>query len=168
MDENQNTNSSKTGMNPMLIGVAVIVLLIVGGGAFLASRNTAPTDSGDVAGGIELTESESMMNEGTTGSETNADIVAGDTQVINLEAGSYYYKPSEIRVKKGQKVRIVMNSVDMMHDFNIDELGVKIPITQAGNTATVEFTADTVGEFEYYCSVGNHKLQGQVGTLIVE
>jgi len=32
----------------------------------------------------------------------------------------------------------------------------------------VEFTADTPGEFEYYCSVGQHRANGQVGKLIVE
>ncbi|MDO8658241.1 MAG: plastocyanin/azurin family copper-binding protein [Candidatus Levybacteria bacterium] len=40
----------------------------------------------------------------------------------------------------------------------------------AGQTDTVEFTADTAGTFEYYCSVGNgyHKEQGMVGTLVIE
>jgi heme/copper-type cytochrome/quinol oxidase subunit 2 len=56
----------------------------------------------------------------------------------------------------------------MMHDFVIDELGVKIPVTQAGDTSVVEFVADTPGTYEYYCSVGEHRAQGQVGTLIVE
>jgi heme/copper-type cytochrome/quinol oxidase subunit 2 len=85
-----------------------------------------------------------------------------------MEAGSFYYSPNEIRVKKGETVKIVMKSVDMMHDFNIDELDVKLPITKSGETNSVEFTADTVGEFEFYCSVGQHRANGQVGTLIVE
>ena len=55
----------------------------------------------------------------------------------------------------------------MMHDFNIDELGVKVPITPSGSSSTVEFTASKVGEFQFYCSVGNHRAMGQVGTLIV-
>src|SRR5688572_28997097 len=87
---------------------------------------------------------------------------------INIEAGSYYYKPNESRLKRGQKVRIVMTSVDMMHDFNIDELNLTIPITRAGNTATMEFTPDKIGQFEFYCSVNNHKEMGQKGILTVE
>jgi len=89
-------------------------------------------------------------------------------KTIKVEAGSYYYKPNIITVKKGEKVKIIMNSVSMMHDFNIDELGVKMPIVKNGDTGTVEFTADKVGTFEYYCSVGQHRQMGQVGQLTVE
>jgi heme/copper-type cytochrome/quinol oxidase subunit 2 len=56
----------------------------------------------------------------------------------------------------------------MMHDFNIDELNVHMDIVKAGNIGTVEFAADQVGSFEYYCSVEQHRANGQVGTLIVE
>lgn len=91
-----------------------------------------------------------------------------DVRVIAVEAGSFYYEPNEIRVKKGEKVKIEMQSVSMMHDFVIDELGIKMPVAQSGETGVIEFTADTVGSFEYYCSVGNHREQGQIGTLIVE
>jgi len=55
-----------------------------------------------------------------------------------------------------------------MHDFVIDELNVKMPIVKNGEIGTVEFIADQVGEFEYYCSVGQHRQNGQVGKLIVE
>ncbi len=99
---------------------------------------------------------------------TNSSMTESETRVISLEAGSFYFKPAEIRVKKGEKVRIELTAVDMMHDFNVDALDLKIPITRSGSTASVEFTADTVGTYEYYCSVGNHRAQGQVGTLIVE
>lgn len=94
----------------------------------------------------------------------------GDTDVrtIEIEAGSFYYKPNELRVKKGEKIKLVINSVDMMHDFNVDELGIKSEIVKSGETGTVEFTADQTGTFEYYCSVGQHRANGQVGTLIVE
>lgn len=99
---------------------------------------------------------------------TDSSMTETETRVISLEAGSFYFKPAEIRVKKGETVRIEMTALDMMHDFNVDALGLKIPITRSGNTASVEFTASTAGTYEYYCSVNNHKAQGQVGTLIVE
>lgn len=86
---------------------------------------------------------------------------------ISVEAGSFYYKPNLIRVKKGEKVKLTLNSVSMMHDFNIDELGVKVPLTKSGDSSTVTFTASKVGEFEFYCSVGQHRKMGQVGKLIV-
>jgi len=89
-------------------------------------------------------------------------------RTVTIEAGSFYYKPDVIRVKKDEKVKLVLNSVDMMHDFNIDELGVTVPITKAETSSTVEFTPDQVGTFEYYCSVGEHRANGQVGTIVVE
>lgn len=91
-----------------------------------------------------------------------------NVKVIEVEAGSFYYKPNVIEVAKGQKVKIVLTAVSMMHDFNIDELGVKMPITKNGDTGTVEFTADKVGTFEYYCSVGQHRANGQVGKITVK
>ena len=89
-------------------------------------------------------------------------------KTVEVEAGSYYYKPNIITAKKGETIKIEMKSVSMMHDFNIDELGVKMPIVKNGDTGTVEFTVDKVGTFEYYCSVGQHRQLGQVGKLIVE
>lgn len=91
-----------------------------------------------------------------------------DVKIIDVEAGSFYYKPNIIEVTRGQKVKIVLTAVSMMHDFNIDELGVKMPVVKNGNTGTVEFTADKVGTFEYYCSVGQHRANGQVGKITVK
>lgn len=104
----------------------------------------------------------------TEGTDTDTSTMDGDVQVISVEGGSFYYKPEVIKVKKGQKVRVELKSVDMMHDFVIDELDVRTEIIPSGETTTVEFTADQVGEFEFYCSVGQHRANGMVGTLIVE
>ncbi len=92
-----------------------------------------------------------------------------NTGTIEIEAGSFYYKPNILKLKKGEKVTLKLNSVSMMHDFVIDDLGLKIPVTKSGESATVEFIPTKTGEFEFYCSVGNgyHKKQGQIGKLIV-
>lgn len=87
---------------------------------------------------------------------------------ISIEAGAYYYKPNILKLKKGEKVTLKFKAVDMMHNFNIDELGLKIPLTKSGNEVSVDFTPTKSGEFEYYCSVGQHRQLGQVGKLIVE
>jgi plastocyanin len=173
------------GMNSMMIVGAVIVIALIG---FFVIRSTAQEPANDAAStnssneiaGEEDTTTETRLTDDealTTGdgpvatdtaSDTAMEETDGDVQVIKMEAGSFYYKPETITIKKGQKVRLEMTSVDMMHDFNIDELGVKLPIVKSGDTGTVEFVADTVGEFEFYCSVGQHRTNGQVGTLIVE
>jgi nitrosocyanin len=160
--------------NALLIGGLLIAVAIIAGAVIIANNNktetavtveTAQEDTISVSPSASNTASPTTTGTGTT---TVTPEVTGEVKVVNIEAGAFYYKPNEIRVKKGEKVKIVLKSVDMMHDFNIDELGVKAPITKAGETATVEFIANKVGEYEYYCSVGKHRQNGQVGKLIVE
>jgi len=74
----------------------------------------------------------------------------------------------ELRVKKGDKVRIEFTSIGGFHDWKVDEFDVATDRVNTGESAAVEFTASQAGTFEYYCSVGNHRAQGMVGKLIVE
>lgn len=94
--------------------------------------------------------------------------VTPDSSIIKVEGGMFYFKPNEIRVKKGQLVKIEFTNKEGMHDFVLDEFNVKTNVIQAGKSETVEFTPNRVGEFEFYCSVPSHKQQGMVGKLIVE
>lgn len=89
-------------------------------------------------------------------------------QVINLTGQNFRFNPDKIQVKQGAKVKVILTAMDMPHDFNLDELNVNGPVAQPGETLTVEFTAGQKGEFEYYCSVGQHRAMGMVGTLVVE
>lgn len=87
---------------------------------------------------------------------------------FNIAAGSYYFVPNVIRVKKGDKVKIVLENKGGMHNFVLDEFNVMIDPIKMGETSTAEFVADKVGTFEYYCGVGSHRKMGQKGNLIVE
>ena len=60
------------------------------------------------------------------------DIVSDDTasieknlQNIEIEGGSFYFKPNEIKVKAGEKVKITFKNIEGFHDLIIDDLGVK-------------------------------------------
>lgn len=155
----ENTTPSVKG-TPMLAIVAIVAVVLLAGGVYLMMNNSSVTPN--PAG-----TSEETMVEVTT-LPASEETTAEGVKTINLEAGSFYYKPAEITVKKGEKVKIVLKSADMMHDFNIDELDVKIPITKSGETGIVEFTPEQAGIFEYYCSVGKHRANGQVGKITVE
>ena len=164
----------KKMFNPMIIVGAVVVLVVLGGGfvLFKGSSNPQPTqmaaDSNDAMEKEETKEpSDEKMTEGDEVPTADSSMMEGETKVISVEGGSFYFKPNEITVKKGEKVKIKLNSVSMQHDFVIDELNVKSALTPSGQSSEVEFIADKVGEFEYYCSVANHKAQGMVGKLIV-
>ena len=63
---------------------------------------------------------------------------------------------------------INFTSADGLHDLVIDEFDVRTERLRTGGTEYVMFVADKSGTFEYYCSVGSHRVNGMVGKLIVE
>lgn len=165
MDNETTQPTASKSMMPMII---IAVLIVVGLGIFLLSSKSNKQTTTDNA----MSPTQAIMMEdktATQGGSTTPEVTEeANVKTIEIEAGSYYYKPNTITVKKGDKVKVVIKSVDMMHNFNIDELGVKSDTAKAGETATVEFTADKVGSFEYYCAIGQHRKMGQVGTITVE
>jgi heme/copper-type cytochrome/quinol oxidase subunit 2 len=174
-----NNTSPRKGMSPM-IWIVLIVLLVLIGGAFMVMNNkssntassTAMTESPTAAPtAMAMDETGTMSKDSTTPAESmspSGAMTDENTVTVDMEAGSYYYNPKTITVKKGQKVVINFKAVDMMHNFNIDELNVHSPTTTSGNSTTIEFTADKVGTFEYYCAIGQHRKLGQIGSLIVQ
>lgn len=153
--------------NPMAILVP-LVILVVAGGYFLVTRGS---QTGEVQnqGEEQMTEQTAPVTEKeATPDVTQEQGADGQVQVVNVTGGGYYFEPNEIRVKVGEKVRIVFTNAGGSHNFVIDELGIKTKLTQTGETAEVEFIAGTAGEYEFYCGVADHRAKGMVGTLIVE
>lgn len=161
----EQSDSNKT--NPILLLGVVAILLAIGAVVILAMRATPEPDLSN-----ETSEETTLNNFPTdTPVEENESLVSDsltNEDTIEVEGGSFYYNPNELRVKAGETVTIKFNSVDMMHDLVIDELNVRTPIVQAGNSSLVTFTPAEPGEYDFYCSVSNHRAQGMVGTLIVE
>jgi nitrosocyanin len=156
MEEN-NVEPEKKGMNTYVVLGLIAVIGIAG--FILMNRNVQAPE-------IPV-QTETIPSTSEQPIEQPESQTISDTITVDMEAGSFYFTPNKISVKKGQKVQINLTAKDMMHDFNIDELGVKSEIVKAGNSTVIEFTADSVGSFEYYCSVGEHRVNGQVGTLTV-
>ncbi len=171
MDETTQTPEPKQNSMMMIVGI-VVVIAVIGGYMVMRNGSSEQAENTENREGTVAEESSEKM-EGETESIEAEGAYTGvvdeqGVRVIEVEAGSFYYKPNVMKVKKGETVRIVMNSVSMMHDFNIDELGVKLPIVKDGDSGTIEFVAGEVGTFEYYCSVGQHRANGQVGMITVE
>ncbi len=95
-------------------------------------------------------------------------VTDNDAVEIKMTANDFTFSPSEVRVKLGQKVRLIVTSADVLHGLAIPAFNVKadLPIGQA---VTVQFTADQKGSFPFFCSVfcgsGHRSMKG---TLIVE
>ena len=62
------------------------------------------------------------------------------------------FMPSEITVKKGQKVTIKFISLDVDHAVDMIELGLKEIIVPEKQSVTVEFTPNKTGVFSLPCS----------------
>ncbi len=77
-----------------------------------------------------------------------------------------WFSLKEIAVKKGDTVRIKITNTKGMHDFVVDEYSIaeELPMDKE---VIVEFKADKVGDFVYYCSKSGHRAGGQWGTLKV-
>lgn len=169
MEENTTTTANPAPKNnmPLIIG-AVVALVVIGGGifAFTANKNATKT-AGETEMKAEMSPTQAAPTAGDA-MTASPSTTMGDEQTITMEAGAFYFKPAVITAKKGQKVKIVFNSKDMVHNFNVDELGVKGPTVKSGDTSTFEFTPEKTGTFEYYCSIGQHRAKGQVGKITIE
>jgi len=152
-------------MNSKVIAIVVIGLVVIGAGVFLLTQNNATpaTDESMDASGIE----ESMLTPTATDSSQSGEMDQA-VKEFTVNGDNFTFDLKEIKVKKGDTVRIVFNNTEGTHDLVLDEFDVATKMLQAGGTETVEFVADQTGEFEYYCSVGSHRQMGMKGTLIVE
>ena len=86
---------------------------------------------------------------------TQMDYMAEDgTHVIHVEVERFEFIPQRIRVRQGERVRLVFTSRDTRHGVVIAEYGIyedEIPPRGKGEVA-VEFTADRPGTFTYRCA----------------
>ena len=103
----------------------------------------------------------------SSSSQEVSSVTVTDDSPISVEGGKYYYKPNEIRVKKGQTVKIMFNNVEGTHDFVIDEFNVQSSELDEDESEEITFVADKTGEFEFYCSTYDHREKGMFGKLIV-
>ena len=63
------------------------------------------------------------------------------------------WSPEIITVNKGDTLRLRITGHDVVHGFAIGKLGIDVGPIIPGEVATVEFVADQVGRFTYYCNV---------------
>ncbi len=80
---------------------------------------------------------------------------SGDTVEVFMTAVRSHFKPEHVVVKQGDRVvwRItnVERAVDATHGFAIPQYNINLSL-EPGETAKVEFIADTPGSFPFYCS----------------
>ena len=95
-------------------------------------------------------------------------IVSGSGENVkefNLVAKKWSFEPAIVEVRKGDLIRLNINSVDVVHGFAIADFGINENLAP-GKTTIVEFTADKTGEFTFFCSVycgsGHNDMEGKL------
>ncbi len=177
--------------------ILLVVLLLVGGYYFVAGPPTQVPDEEQATTMDETTDEESLsasddVEPATEApveepADSDADMVSAEsatdagmefpipdedvvleTKTFDVVGFNYGYDVSEIRVQEGDTVTINFSVREGFHDWVVDEFGAATEQIRPDGLATVTFVADKAGTYEYYCSVGSHRAQGMVGTLIVE
>lgn len=90
-----------------------------------------------------------------------------EVKEFNIIAKKWEFEPGTIEVNRGDKVKLNIKSTDVKHGFSLSDFGINKDLNP-GETTTVEFTADKLGTFTFFCSVycgSGH--QDMKGTLIV-
>lgn len=118
-----------------------------------------PTDTQNDTGG---TSSAGAGEETTPGAASTASV-----KEFTVSGENFKFTPSTMTVERGDTVRITFNNVGGTHDLRVDGYEVGTKVIQGGTSETFEFVANEAGSFEYYCSVGQHRQMGMVGTLTV-
>ena len=161
------------------IGVGVLALVIIIGGGFMLFQNSGsqptPTSSPDQLGAeTQATQAPEMspMSEASSSSQS-ASMEATESaedidKTFTITGSNFKFEPSSITVKKGDNVKITFVNSQGFHDIVFPDFNVKTKPVGANQPTTITFTANKTGTFQYYCSVGNHKSMGMVGTLTVQ
>lgn len=144
-------------------------------------NNTQPTTIDDTSGdnlnensnlNASINTSPNTTNSNTSNTNTNTDdtksVTKGVVKKFEVHAANFLFDVKEIRVKKGDTVKIEFYNDEGFHDWVVDEFNARTQQIAAGKTDEVTFVADKTGTFEYYCSVGKHRAMGMKGNLIVE
>jgi len=139
------------------------------GAWFLLSGNSSPQSSPEQQSAATQNPAPAAVtapSQETASSSPSAAVPSEKT--LTVTGQNFSFTPSEIRVSKGDKVKIIFKNADGTHDLRIDEFNAATKRIRTGEEDTIEFVADKTGTFEYYCSVGSHRAMGMKGNLIVE
>lgn len=99
---------------------------------------------------------------------TPVSVQASNVVEFHVTLKRYEFDPEVIRVKKGDIVRLYIESLDIEHGFYIDGYNIDVRIQHA-DRMVVEFEADKAGAFRMRCSVMCGPLHPfMVGKLVVE
>ena len=144
-------------------------VVIVAGGLLLLAAAGCGSSSSSSSG----TTTEASGSGGGGGQKTIAGVNANDhgTKAVadkgktEVELDDYYFKPTVLQGKPGQKVTLELrNEGQVEHTFTIDSQGIDKEL-QPGDEGEVTVTIPKSGVVSFYCKF--HKSSGMAGALAV-
>ena len=130
----------------------IIVLIVLGLFLLSSCSNQKPEDL--IGGGTPIPSDSKPV-----------DVSIGNDKEFKITAKQFSFEPSIIEVNKGDKVRLIVTSVDVPHGISIPEYKINEKL-EPGKPVTIEFTADKQGTFTAYCSVfcgsGHSSMKGKL------
>ena len=106
---------------------------------------------------------EDLVGQGTPIEE--ASTKTGEVKEFKITAKQFSFEPATIEVNKGDKVRLIVTSIDVPHGIAIPEYDINERL-DPGQPKTIEFTASKEGTFTTFCSVfcgsGHSGMKGKI------
>jgi cytochrome c oxidase subunit 2 len=93
---------------------------------------------------------------------------ADEPRRIEIVASKFSYSPSEITLKKGEPVVLVLRTTDVTHGLKIEALGVKSEIKKGPDTeipVTPMQVGHFVGKCAHFCGKGHGSMTLQINVV---
>jgi uncharacterized cupredoxin-like copper-binding protein len=165
------TNSFLVTVIVLAAGAAV---MIGGIAAFLDVRRGTPTWSRTGRTGLVVAAAvAALVGAGATSvlagsSSGGGRLAAAPTTVGMIAAENTRFVQPPVTVKNGDVLGLfVINKDTVGHSFDIDSLGIHVPLAPNSTTA-IAVTPTGPGSLEFYCAIPGHREAGMVGTIAVE
>jgi cytochrome c oxidase subunit 2 len=145
----------------LIIGIIILVVIVLLGFSFLK----APSQE-------EFTEEVPISIEEETGigesiPEELEEIPSPVVKEFTITASNFKFEPSNLAVNQGDIVKITLINEGGTHNIFFEEYNERTNVESAPVTQTLEFVADQLGSFAFWCEVSTHRALGMEGTLVV-
>ncbi len=94
-----------------------------------------------------------------------ASLAAADERVVHITARRFEFEPSRITLKRGEAVRLDLESADRLHGFSVPGLGIRTEIPP-GQVVSIRLTSTVAGSFAFicdsFCGVGHDDMDGRI------
>jgi len=148
-----------------IIGIVVVLVVLVGG--FMLFKNMQTPDQGTPAAptdqSTQATSAPAMTDTTASGAATTGTVKEVTISGSNLNSPLQQSPSTKATPLKSLSQIPEECTMSCLMTFSAGSKTI-----QSGATDTFQFVADKAGTFQYYCSVGNHKAMGMVGTLTVQ